>query len=128
MFPLYPNLADNKRKRSEEEESEDLVENEEVVTKKLKPNKLQVQAKPDVNLTKEALCFRNDSPGEPGEEGLYDPHEDLWVQWHTDGIENPKKRKLFIRELKTKNSSGVGTKRTRISGNLKKTSSTDSRT
>ena len=99
MFPLYPNLADNKRKRSEEEESEDLVENEEVVTKKLKP-KLQVQAKPDVDLTKEALCFRNDSPGEPGEEGLYDPHEDLWVQWHTDGIENPKKRRLFIRELR----------------------------
>ena len=43
MFPLYPNLADNKRKRSEEEESEDLVENKEVVMKKLQP-KLQVQA------------------------------------------------------------------------------------
>ena len=60
---------------------------------------MKVQAKPDVNLTKEALCFRNNSPGE---EGIYNPHEDLWVQWHTDGIENPKKRKLFIRELRNK--------------------------
>ena len=96
MFSLYPKLAENKRKHSDDEESEDLVE--EVVTKRVKP-KLNVQAKPDVDLTKRALGFRNDSPGE---EGLYNPHKDLWVQWHTDGIENPKKRKLFIRELRNK--------------------------
>ena len=98
LYPKLPNLADNKRKRSEEEESEDLlvVENEEVVTKRTQPE-LNPQAKPDVHLTKEAVGFRSNSPGE---EGLYDPHEDLWVQWHTDGIENPKKRRLFIRELR----------------------------
>ena len=60
---------------------------------------MKIQGKPDVDLTKEAISFRNDSPGEPGEEGLYDPHKDLWVQWHTDGIENPKKRRLFMRKL-----------------------------
>ena len=98
MFHLYPKLADKKQKRSEEEESEDLVENKEVVTKRLNA-KLKVQEKTNVNLTKEALLFRNESPGE---EGLYNPHKDLWVQWHTDEIENPKKRKQFIRELRNK--------------------------
>ena len=74
---MYPKLADNKQKHSDDKESEDLVE--EVITKRVKP-KLNVQAKPDVDLTKEALGFRNNSPGEEGDKGLYNPHEDLWVQ------------------------------------------------
>ena len=92
MSNSSPKLAE-KRNLSDDEES--VVE---VVTKKYKP-KLNLRAKPDVDLTKEAIGFRSDSPGLQGDEGLYDPHEDLWVQWHTDGIENPKKRKLFMREL-----------------------------
>ena len=54
--------------------------------------------RPDVYITKESIGFRNCKLGF-GEEGLFDPDEDLWLQWHTDGIQNPKKRRLFIREL-----------------------------
>ena len=68
MSPLHPKLADNKRKYSDDEESVDLVENEEVVTNKLITRaKLKVQGKPDVDQTKEAISFRNESPGEPGD-------------------------------------------------------------
>ena len=88
-----PKLAENNRNLSDDEESV-----QEVVIKRVKP-KLNLQAKPDVDLTKEAIGFRSDSPGLQGEEGLYDPHEDLWVQFHTDGIEDRTKRLLFLREL-----------------------------
>ena len=71
----------------------------EVVTVKEYKPKLILKAKPDVKLTREALDFRSDSPPKRDQEGLYDPDEDLEVQWHTDGIKNPRKRKLFIREL-----------------------------
>ena len=90
---MTPKLAENKRNLSDGEESV-----EEVVIKRVKP-KLNLRAKPDVHLTREAIGFRSDSPGLQGDEGLYDPDEDLWVQWNTDGIENPKKRRLFIRKL-----------------------------
>ena len=93
MSNLSPKLAEKKRNFSDDKESV-----EEVVIKRVKP-KLIVQAKPDVHLTKEAVGFRSDSPGLQGDEGLYNPDKDLWVQWHTDGIANPKKRRLFIREL-----------------------------
>ena len=94
MFYLYPKDLD-KREREQEEESEDL-EAKEPEPKKYK-QQVKFQEKPQVDLTKEQIGFRSDSPGP---EGLYDPHKDLWVQWHTDGIANPKKRKLFIRELR----------------------------
>ena len=93
MSNLPPKLAENKPNLSDDKELA-----VEVVTKRVKP-KLNLQAKADVNLTKEAIGFRSDSPGLQGEEGLYNFHEDLWVQWYTDGIENPKKRRLFMREL-----------------------------
>ena len=54
--------------------------------------------RPDVYITKEQVDWRNYELGR-GEEGLFDPDEDLWLQWHTDGIKNPRKRKFFIREL-----------------------------
>ena len=57
-----------------------------------------LQFRPDVYITKESVGFRNYRLG-PEEVGLFDPDEDLWLQWHTDGIKNPKKRKFFIREL-----------------------------
>ena len=75
MFHLYPKLADNKQKRAEEEESEDL-EVKEPEPKKYK-QQVKFQEKPQVDLTKEELLFRSDSPGP---EGLYNHHEDLWVQ------------------------------------------------
>ena len=93
MSELPPKLAENKSNSSDEEES--VV----VVTKNPKPKLNFMQNKPDVYITKEAIGFRNNKPGSRREEGLYDPNEDLWVQWHTDGIKNPKKRRLFMREL-----------------------------
>lgn len=95
MSNLFPNLADKKRNLSDDEESV-----EPVLIKKYK-GQLIIKAKPDVHLTREQVGFRSDSPNPQGQEGLYDPDEDLWLQWHTDGIKNPKKRNLFIRELPT---------------------------
>ena len=54
--------------------------------------------RPDVYITKESIGYRNYKLGYH-EDGLFDPDKDLWLQWHTDGIQNPKKRRLFIREL-----------------------------
>ena len=90
--PLSNNLAGPKIPSDDENSVE------EVTVKKYKP-KLILKAKPDVKLTKESIGFRSDSPPQRDQEGLYDPDEDLEVQWHTDGIKNPRKRKLFIREL-----------------------------
>ena len=85
---MPPKLAESKPNLSDDEGT--VVE---VVTKRV-TLKLNQQAKPDVNLTKEAIGFRSDCPGLRGEEGLYDPHKDLWVQWHTNGIGNPKYKGL----------------------------------
>ena len=90
MSNLSPNLADKKRNLSDVEESV-----EPVLIKKYK-GQLIIKAKPDVHLKREQVGFRSDSPNPQGQEGLYDPDEDLWLQWHTDGIKNPKKRNLFI--------------------------------
>lgn len=68
------------------------------VNKNHSPKLNFMQNKPDVYITKEALGYRENRLIR-GEEGLYNPDEDLWVQWHTDGIRNPRKRKLFMQEL-----------------------------
>ena len=92
MSNLLHKLAEKEPNSSDNEE---LV----VEVKKNPPPKLNfMQNKPGVYITKEGYCYRENKL-KCGEEGLYDPDKDLWVQWHTDGIKNPRKRKLFMREL-----------------------------
>ena len=92
-----PNSELTKKKINSSDDEESVV----VVPKSPEPKLLDFKHnKPDVYLTKEGIQYRRAKPGvRDEEEGLYDPDEDLWVQFHTDGIDNPKKRRLFIREL-----------------------------
>ena len=77
----------NKRER-EEEEPDDFNETQ--------AKKVRFEEEPSVQPTEKELQFIRNSPGP---EGLYDPDKDLWVQFHTDGIEDRTKRLLFLWEL-----------------------------
>ena len=90
MSNLPPNLASKEPNSSDDEVT--------VVDRDKKQLFHYMQFRPDVYITKESVGFRNHKLSW-GEEGLFDPDEDLWLQWHTDGIKNPRKRRFFIREL-----------------------------
>ena len=82
MSNSIPNLAEKEPNSSDDEVS--------VVNKNPKKLFNYMQFRPDVYITKESVGFRNYKLA-PGEEGLFDPDKDLWLQWHTDGIKNPRK-------------------------------------
>ena len=82
MFNLFKTI----KKREREEEEPDNFN-------KTQAKKVRFEEEPSVQLTEEELLFKRNSPGP---EGLYDPDEDLWVQFHTDGIEDRTKRLLFL--------------------------------
>ena len=86
-----PNRTSNKRDLEDEEPQEDFSENQ--------PKKVRFNEEVSYGPTEEGLLFKRNSPGP---EGLYDPDEDLWIQFHTVGIADRKKRLLFIREIDNK--------------------------
>ena len=73
----------NKRQRKEEEPYN---------FNETQAKKVRFEEEPSIQLTEEELLFKRNSPGP---EGLYNPDKDLWVQFHTDGIEDRTKRLLF---------------------------------
>ena len=82
MSNLHPKLAEKEPNSSDDKVS--------VVNENSKKLFHYMQFRPDVYITKESVGFCNYKLGR-GEEGLFDPDKDLWLQWHTDGIKNPRK-------------------------------------
>ena len=74
----------------EEEEPEDFSHNQAKRVRFEKPNKESIIP------TKEELEFLRNSPVP---EGLYDPYEDLKLQFNRNGIKDRKKRLLYLGEL-----------------------------